>query len=278
MSIPKNDNFVLLLLHDENEYMAYGGSVDSYYDRKYCALYRSLRHLSNDIGVHVINITSNDINNILKYYKYLDNDFIVVTSKKFLDKADSNIVNTLLNQCANRIYCIDPILLLTQRNLYTEKYSFTMTEYIHGNANTTLMEMYKVYRDRSKSEIITIIGSTRFVDDKIKLTKQLSSMGYVVYCPGNVIDVPQLYDKENRLKPDQISNNMIRNFRTMIKLSDYVIVYNKDGYIGDNTKDEIEFALSHGIPVYAIHDQYGYAYEMFIYSAGFAQYKLYKLS
>lgn len=278
MSIPVNQNFVLLLLHDENEYMAYSGQTDSYYSKKYSALYRSLRNLSNDVNVHVINISSDQVANKLKYYKYLDNDFIIITSKKFLDKADSSIIDTLFGyDYVNRLYCIDPILLLTQRNLYTEKYSFTMTEYMYGTKITS-MEMYKVHRETQKSKIITIIGSNKFEDGKIQLLKQLSMMGYVVYCPGNVINAPQLYDKENKLSPGEITNNMIRNFRTMIKLSDYVIVYNKDGYIGDSTKDEIEFALSHDIPVYAIHDQYGYAYEIIICNAGAAQYKFYKLS
>ena len=88
----------------------------------------------------------------------------------------------------------------------------------------------------SKYKIITLIGSTKFKDDFIKVKEQLTLQGFIVLSLG----VFSQYDNI-KLSEDQL--NMLADIQNKkIEMADEIFVINKNGYIGDNTKTEIEFA------------------------------------
>lgn len=94
-----------------------------------------------------------------------------------------------------------------------------------------------------KYKVITLCGSTRFKDEFLKVQKQLTLEGNIVISvgffehadgePANVItpEIKVMFDDMHKRKID---------------MSDGIFVINKDGYIGQSTKDEIEYAIKTG--------------------------------
>ena len=80
-------------------------------------------------------------------------------------------------------------------------------------------------------KIITICGSMKFWEDMIKIYTSLSN-------EGNIVFLPVINGKDKDLL------NFIH--RRKIEISDEIFVVNINGYIGDNTKDEISYALELG--------------------------------
>lgn len=89
------------------------------------------------------------------------------------------------------------------------------------------------------NKIITICGSMRYAKEMMKITEDLElKHGYVVIqCVYNTDSVK--YDEESMKMLDQIH-------RKKIDISDAIYVVNINGYIGNNTKNEIQYALKNG--------------------------------
>lgn len=84
-----------------------------------------------------------------------------------------------------------------------------------------------------KRKVITFCGSSRFHDLFHKLASEYTLMGWIVL-------MPHCY-YENDSRPD-LKDLLVEIHRDMIKMSDAILVVNKDGYIGNSTKEEIKFA------------------------------------
>jgi len=86
---------------------------------------------------------------------------------------------------------------------------------------------------------ITLCGSTRFRDEFELWNRRLSKQGHVVYsvsCFGHSGD-PLTADEKETLD---------RVHKEKIDASDAILVLNRDGYIGDSTRSEIEHAETVG--------------------------------
>lgn len=96
---------------------------------------------------------------------------------------------------------------------------------------------YKV----EKLPIITLCGSTRFKDEFFKKLKYFTLQGYIVLLPGAFGHAgdDEVYEANNKAKLDEMH-------RTKIEMSDAIYIINKNGYIGESTQKEIEWALSLG--------------------------------
>ncbi|MBO5811296.1 MAG: hypothetical protein J6R32_10800 [Bacteroidales bacterium] len=79
-------------------------------------------------------------------------------------------------------------------------------------------------------KIITICGSMRFADEMEKEANRLTILGYNVKLPI----------KNGRDKYTDFELEVIH--RKKIATSDAILVMNIDGYIGESTRKEIEFA------------------------------------
>jgi len=88
-------------------------------------------------------------------------------------------------------------------------------------------------------KVITICGSMRYSKEMMKISEELElKKGYaVIQCVYNV----------DGLKYEGLDATMLDKIhRKKIDISDAIYVVNINGYIGDSTKKEIEYALSKG--------------------------------
>jgi hypothetical protein len=86
-----------------------------------------------------------------------------------------------------------------------------------------------------KCSKICLCGSTRFKNDFIKIARDLTLKGYIVTMPMVFVH-----------SGDEVSE-MDKNFldevhKAKIADADIVFIINKDGYIGESTRSEIEWA------------------------------------
>lgn len=89
-----------------------------------------------------------------------------------------------------------------------------------------------------KNKIITLCGSSRFKDDILKVYKDLTMQ-------GNIVFLDAIFN-QSELNLSETDKQLIDdNHKQKISMSDAIYVINKDGYIGDSTKSEIEFAKKH---------------------------------
>lgn len=88
-------------------------------------------------------------------------------------------------------------------------------------------------------KVITICGSMRFSKEMIKISEELElKNGYaVIQCIYNID-----FDKYEGLDATILD----KIHRKKIDISDAIYVVNKNGYIGNSTKKEIEYAKSLG--------------------------------
>lgn len=84
-----------------------------------------------------------------------------------------------------------------------------------------------------KRKVITFCGSSRFRKLFHKLASEYTLMGWIVL-------MPHCY-YENDSRPD-LKDLLIDIHRDMIRISDAVLIVNKNGYIGKSTEEEIKFA------------------------------------
>jgi len=91
-----------------------------------------------------------------------------------------------------------------------------------------------------KREIITLCGSTKFKNEFLQVAKDLTLQGFIVF---NVY-VFSHHDNIN-LSQEQ-KNDLVDIHNQMLDMSNGIFVVNKNGYIGENTKNEIEYVEKKG--------------------------------
>lgn len=89
--------------------------------------------------------------------------------------------------------------------------------------------------------IITLCGSVRFADKIEEVHRELTKDGYLVFTV-----VPLKPNEE--ATPEELEL-WARIHRGKIAISDAICVVNVDGYIGESTQSEIEFAEMMQVPV-----------------------------
>lgn len=88
-------------------------------------------------------------------------------------------------------------------------------------------------------KIITVCGSMRFYKEMMEITEKIELQGNCMLVP---IFNPSRSSKEAYTEKEGLILDKMHKER--IKLSDAILVVNVDGYIGNSTKGEIEFAKS----------------------------------
>lgn len=88
--------------------------------------------------------------------------------------------------------------------------------------------------------IITLCGSTKFKEDFIRIQKELTLKGNIIMTVGLFG-----HSGDNEVWEDGMKELMDDMHKRKILMSDEIYVINKDGYIGESTKSEIEFAKKH---------------------------------
>lgn len=97
-------------------------------------------------------------------------------------------------------------------------------------------------------KVITLCGSTRFKDEFMKAQKDLTLKGNIVISVGLFShsgddEVLENMDEGTLTKTKEMLEDM---HKRKIDMADEIFVINVDGYIGDSTKSEIEYAIKTG--------------------------------
>ena len=88
-------------------------------------------------------------------------------------------------------------------------------------------------------KIITVCGSLKFVKEMMEITEKMELQGNCMLVP---IYNPLKSSKDDFTEEESLILDKMHKER--IKLSDAILVINVNGYIGNSTKSEIEFAKS----------------------------------
>ena len=112
-----------------------------------------------------------------------------------------------------------------------------------GFATKENIEKYKLREKEytlNKSKVITLCGSIKFKETFLKEQEKLTLEGNIVFPPNFFTTI----------KKEEITSNtkkmLDKIHRQKIDMSDEILVINVDGYIGESTKSEIEYALKNG--------------------------------
>lgn len=87
----------------------------------------------------------------------------------------------------------------------------------------------------NKYKIITLCGSVKFKEDFLREQLRLS-------LEENIVLTPVFLENANNTINTETKEMLINLHKRKIDLSDEIFVINKNGYIGTNTKNEIEYA------------------------------------
>lgn len=107
--------------------------------------------------------------------------------------------------------------------------------------NTTFKEAFEIFKNLLYvpygchiGKIYTLCGSMKFKDKILEIQEKLT-------LKGNIVLIPCLNYKESK---NTLSDNVYIKevHKRKIGMADEVLIVNINGYIGDNTKEEIEFA------------------------------------
>lgn len=86
-------------------------------------------------------------------------------------------------------------------------------------------------------KVITVCGSMRFIKEMMEITEKMEMLGNCMLVP---IYNPFKTSKDDYTKEEALMLDKMHKER--IKLADAILVVDVNGYIGESTKSEIEFA------------------------------------
>ena len=97
-------------------------------------------------------------------------------------------------------------------------------------------------------KVITLCGSTKFKDEFLRVQKELTLKGNIVISVGlfghsGDNEVWENMDEGTLTKTKEMLDDM---HKRKIDMADEIFVINVNGYIGESTKSEIEYAISTG--------------------------------
>lgn len=87
-------------------------------------------------------------------------------------------------------------------------------------------------------KIITICGSLKFKKEMMEIAQEMELKGNCMLTP-----IYPTNDNKDSFTKDE-AETLSKMHREKIRLSDSILVLNKDNYIGESTKKEIEYAKS----------------------------------
>lgn len=93
-----------------------------------------------------------------------------------------------------------------------------------------------------KYKVITLCGSTRFKEDFERVNRELTLQGNIVISVGCFCHSGDKFTEDQKVMLDDIH-------KKKIDMADEIFVINKDKYIGESTRSEIEYAILHDKPV-----------------------------
>ena len=108
----------------------------------------------------------------------------------------------------------------------------------------------KINRDKEFPIIVTLCGSTRFLEafQKAQLEKTLE--GEIVLTIGSIAKSDaELFANFSQAEVHRFKSELDELHKRKIDISDYIFVLNVGGYIGESTRSEIDYANKIGVEV-----------------------------
>lgn len=93
----------------------------------------------------------------------------------------------------------------------------------------------------NRFKVVTLCGSTRFKEQFFEVQKKLTLEGYIVISVGLFG-----HSGDNEVLTEGTKEMLDEMHLSKIDLADEIFVINVNGYIGESTKREIEYAKSTG--------------------------------
>lgn len=93
-------------------------------------------------------------------------------------------------------------------------------------------------------KVITLCGSTKFKDEFLRVQKELTLKGNIVISVGLFG-----HSGDNEVWTDDTKTMLDDMHKAKIDMADEIFVINVDGYIGESTRSEIEYAQKNNQPV-----------------------------
>lgn len=99
-------------------------------------------------------------------------------------------------------------------------------------------------------KVVTLCGSTRFKEQFMQVQKELTLRGYIVISVGLFSHSGDVITEEQKKMLDDMH-------KRKIDMADEIFVINVNGYIGESTRSEIEYAKQHNKPIsyYTIYEK-----------------------
>ena len=88
-------------------------------------------------------------------------------------------------------------------------------------------------------KVVTLCGSMRFQNEMMEIAEKLAREGECVLTPVYMVT------KDYEISEEEVKRLKLEQFKR-IELADEVLVVNVDGYVGESTMAEIEFAERNG--------------------------------
>lgn len=100
-------------------------------------------------------------------------------------------------------------------------------------------------------KVITLCGSTRFEEEFMNIQRDLTLQGNIVISVGvfGHSRDKEVWENMNETAQKQTKEMLDDIHKRKIDMADEIFVINVGGYIGDSTRNEIEYAKLHGKPV-----------------------------
>lgn len=149
---------------------------------------------------------------------------------------------------------ISMVMFLDKKFIYPSRQAF-ISQQAYKHDNPAVADLKKILKNQEKiinrigidTEIVCLCGSTRFVDIFNEYRKKLTYEGKIVLSIEIVTSQTYAADPQNSLPELKV---MLDNLHLCkIDLCHKVFVINKDGYIGESTTNEINYAKSIGKPI-----------------------------
>lgn len=165
---------------------------------------------------------------------------------RYQDEIESSIENFLLATAYTAVFSESTNLLKSgnlpdfMEDLFVTIDLFRTGEYKPKEYEEILkengFEMDKMKYKPREHKVITLCGSTKFKEDFLRKQEELTLKGYIVLSVGVFVHDDNIeVTEEQKIELDKIHKDKIR-------MSDVIYVINRDNYIGESTKSEIEFA------------------------------------
>lgn len=88
-------------------------------------------------------------------------------------------------------------------------------------------------------KVVTLCGSMRFQNEMMEIAEKLAREGECVLTPVYMVM------KDCEISEEEVKRLKLEQFKR-IELADEVLIVNVDGYVGESTMAEIEFAERNG--------------------------------